>query len=196
MIFYNYAITRVRFGILEVWLGNKMSYIYHGVPETMVGSMLVSLNQMKVGNPELYGKYRAKYDGREEILERQIPLLDCLWNDVIQFLPFHPRIVFEKQKNLGLIKGVPHYSFFEIDLAQLDPKKCVVYFKDAPGEENVKVCWLDDVDMSSLQALPESTINYYETLVGTGELPFNYQFVPHILYLGTVDVSGAQKIVL
>ena len=162
----------------------------------MIGDVLVPLNQMKASNPELYGIYRSKYEGREEVLERRIPLLDCLWNDVVQFLPLHPGVVFEKQKELGLIEEVPHYSFFEIDLAQLDPKKCVVYFKDAPGEENVKVLWLTDVNMEDVQTLPGSTIAYYETLVGTGELPFNYQFVPHIVYLGTVDVSSSRIVTL
>ena len=173
-----------------------MPFIYHGVPESMAGYELMPLNLMRQTLPDLYARYAAKYTGREEIMQRRIPLLDCLWNDVIQFLPLHPRTVFELQQELGLIPEVPPYKFFEIDLAALDPNKTVVYFKTAPGEENISIKWLHDVDFASLQTIPAATRAYYETLVGTGELPFNYQFIPHILYAGTVDISTAKIITL
>lgn len=149
---------------------------------------------MHTPRPELIDKYLEKYKGREEILERRIPLLDCLWNDVVQFLPFHPQKVFELQVEMGLIPKLPHYKFFEIDLGLLDPKKTVIFFKDAPGEENVSVKWLGEVDLSSIQEVPPATVAYYRTLVGTGELPFNYQFIPHVVHMGTVDISNAMII--
>jgi hypothetical protein len=67
----------------------------------------------------------------------------------------------------------------------------VVYFKTAPGEENVSVKWLGDVDLSAIREIPKATLDYYKTLVGTGELPFNYQFIPHVLHLGAIDISAA-----
>ncbi len=173
-----------------------MQYIYHGLPEQMMGTELIPLNQMHTIHPELRDKYLEKYRGREEILERRVPLLDCLWNDVVQFLPFHPRKVFELQAEMKLIPEVPHYKFFEIDLKVFDPAKTVIFFKDKPGEENVAVKWLADVDFDSIQDIPQATIEYYKTLVGTGELPFNYQFVPHVVYIGNVDVSGSKVISL
>jgi len=173
-----------------------MQYVYHGLPEQMIGNELIPLNQMHRGHPELRDKYLEKYKGREEILERKIPLLDCLWNDVVQFLPVHPRKVFELQKKLGIIPEVPAYKFFEIDLSLLDPRKTVVFFKDAPGEENAIVKWLSDVDFTSTQEIPPATIAYYKTLVGTGELPFNYQFIPHIVHRGSVEITGAEIITI
>lgn len=173
-----------------------MNFIYHGVPEQMVGTYLVPLNQMQNDLKEIRDKNLEKYEGREEILVRKIPLLDCFWNDVVQFLPLHPQQVFDLQHKLGLIPEVPPYRFYEIDIKALDPKNTVVFFKTAPGEENVEVKWLNDVDFDSLQMIPEATIRYYRTLVGTGELPFNYQFLPHILHKGTVDISVAKVISL
>ncbi len=151
---------------------------------------------MHLTDPTLKAKYLEKYKGRKEILERRIPLLDCLWNDVVQFLPFHPRKIFELQRNLGLIPEVPPYKFFEIDLNLLDPLKTVVFFKTAPGEENVRVRWLNDVDFVSIQKVPVATVEYYKTLVGTGERPFNYQFIPHILYMGSVNISTCKVTLL
>lgn len=169
-----------------------MATFYHGVPEDLQGNKLIPLNEMHKLRPELHNKYLEKYKGREEILERQIPLLDCLWNDVVQMLPLQPLKLFELQKQLGLIDEIPDYKYFQIDSSQLDVTKAVVYFKTAPGEENVSVEWLKDVSLEELQEIPVATMNYYESMVGTGELVFNYQFVPHIIYRGSVDISQSQ----
>ncbi len=173
-----------------------MNLIYHAVPEPMIGTQLIPLNQMQTSMVDIRDKNLAKYKGREEILERRIPLLDCLWNDVIQFLPLHPQKVFELQQELGLIPSVPPYRYYEIDLDSLDPARTVVFFKTAPGEENTGVKWLKDVDFDSLQEIPEATSAYYKTLVGTGERPFNYQFIPHVVHKGAVDISSADIVTL
>ena len=169
-------------------------YFYHGIPEDMKGSELIPLNKMLEVDPNLRAKYLEKYTGREEILERKIPLLDCLWNDVVQLLPLHPRQLFELQKELGLIPEIPDYKYYQIDTSTLDPSQTVVYFKTAPGEENVTVKWLKDVQIEELQAIPEATRKYYQGMIGTGEPVFNYQFVPHVVYQGTIDVSLARVI--
>ena len=171
-----------------------MNYVYHGVSEKMIGDRLIPLSQMKDERPELYTQQKSKYKGREEILERRIPLLDCLWNDVVQFLPVHPTKIFKLQLELGLIPEMPPYKYFEIDLSQFNPENAVVYFKTAPGEENVEVRWLKDVKLEDIQEVPSATINYYKTLVGTGELPFNYQLIPHVVYMGSVDISTSHII--
>jgi hypothetical protein len=87
---------------------------------------------------------------------------------------------------------VPPYHFFEIDSEQLDPDNIVVFFKDAAGEEHVRFEWLRDVDEELISKIPPATMAYYESLVGTGELPFNYQFIPHIMYKGSIDIVNAQ----
>lgn len=173
-----------------------MIYFYHGIPEDMRGDKLIPLNKMLEVDAELREKYLEKYKGREEILERKIPLLDCLWNDVVQLLPLHPRKLFELQKELGLINEIPDYKYFEIDRATLDPQQTVVYFKTAQGEEHVTIKWLSDVNLDDLQDIPPATAGYYKSMIGTGEPVFNYQFVPHIVYKGTVDVSSVKTIVL
>lgn len=173
-----------------------MQYLYHGVPQQIIGHRLMPLNQMQAVNPELCGQYLQKYKSRQEILQKRVPLLDCLWNDVVHFLPLQPEKVFGLQVELGLTPDMPAYKFFKIDLAQLDPNKTVVYFKTALGEQNTEVKWLRDVDLSTIQEVPEATKNYYQSLIGTGERPFNYQFIPHVLYKGSLDISKARIITL
>lgn len=162
----------------------------------MKGSELIPLNIMLEVDAELRAKYLEKYKGREEILERKIPLLDCLWNEVVQLLPLHPKQLFTLQQQLGIVAEIPDYKYFQIDVSKLDPAKTVVYFKTAPGEENVTVKWLSEVNLDDLQSIPPATENYYKGMVGTGEPVFNYQFVPHVVYGGTIDVSGAEIISL
>lgn len=164
-------------------------FLYHGIPEDMKGDELITLSQMFAKDPVLHRKYLEKYKGREEILERRVPLLDCLWNDVVQLLPLHPRKLFELQLQLGLINAIPDYRYFQIDPAILDSNNAAVYFKTASGEENVTVKWLKDINLDELQEIPDATIKYYESMVGTGEPVFNYQFVPHILYRGSIGIS-------
>jgi len=173
-----------------------MQPLYHAVPEQMNGNKLIPLNQMRFSNPTLHAEYLRKYKGRQEVLQRTIPLLDCLWNDVVQFLPLHPEKVFGLQIQLGLIPKIPAYQFFEIDLAALNPDKTVVYFKTAAGEENTEIKWLRDVDITTIQEIPKATLNYYQSLVDTGELPFNYQFIPHVLHKGNVDISNSPVVTL
>ena len=160
----------------------------------MKGTKLIPLNKMLEVDSKLRDKYLEKYKGREEILGRKIPLLDCLWNDVVQLLPLHPHQLFELQKELGLIPEIPSYKYYQIDTSTLDPSQTVVYFKTAPGEENVTVKWLKDVKLEELQRIPEATRRYYESMVDTGEPVFNYQFVPHVAYRGAIDVASAQMI--
>lgn len=167
-----------------------MTYLYHGIPEDMKGDSLIPLNEMMSVDSGLREKYLEKYKGREEILERKIPLLDCLWNDVVQLLPLHPKKLFELQQQLGIVEEIPDYRYFQIDTSKLDANKTVVYFKTAPGEENVTVKWLTDVSLDDLQDVPPATVEYYKSVIGTGEPVFNYQFVPHIIYRGSIDISS------
>ena len=134
-----------------------MAYIYHSIPEDLQGNQLIPLSDMRSLRPDLYAKYLEKYKGREEILERKIPLLNCSWNEVVHLLPLHPHTLFELQKELGLIQEVPDYSYFQIDSSLLKTDQAVVYFKSAPGEENVTVRWLEDVDLADLQTVPQAT---------------------------------------
>lgn len=171
-------------------------YIYHGIPEPMEGNVLKPLNRLKYEHPDRYAQHVAKYADREELLHRKIPLLNCLWNDVLQFLPIHPEKVFRQQLELGLISKIPAYRFFEIDTRDIDRKRTVVYFKNGPMRDDFEVKWLDEVNLADLQDIPSETVQYYKSLINSGELPFNYQFIPHILYLGNVNISGTKIITL
>ncbi len=68
-------------------------YLYHWVPDDMIGDTLYPLNILKHTHPDLYTKKVSKYIGREKVMDQIIPILDCLWNDVLHFTAVHPKDV-------------------------------------------------------------------------------------------------------
>lgn len=169
-----------------------MNYFYHGVPNKLIGNSLMPLCKMKNQDTNLYDLYKSKYTGREEVIKQKIPLLNCFWDEVVQVLPLNPAKLFNLQLKLGLISKLPTYSYFKIDPNQLNKDNAVIYFKTAPGDQNVVVKWLKDVNLDSMQEVPLATINYYKSLVGTKETVFNYQFVPHVLYKGCINIPKSK----
>lgn len=64
-------------------------YVYHFKRKNMVGSKLIPLNKLKNIYPDIYKEHVKKYVGREKLLTKNIPLLDCLWNDVLHLSPIN-----------------------------------------------------------------------------------------------------------
>ncbi len=65
-------------------------FVYHRVPANLTGDRLYPLNTLQHLHPEIAEAHRAKYQGREWLLETRIPPLDCLFNDALMFSPVHP----------------------------------------------------------------------------------------------------------
>ena len=118
-----------------------MTFVYHGVPENMMGEEILSLNQLRSANLSAYGKNIEKYKGREAVIERNVPLLNCKASDVINLLPFNPKKLFEE-----------------------------------------------------LQEIPVATKQYYKSMVSKKEAVFNYQFVPHVLTRGPINIKNCDVI--
>ncbi len=174
-----------------------MSFIYHGVPEKMIGDVLQPLNVLKSMDQNIYNSKTSKYKGREEVMQQEVQILNCRWGDVLNCLPFHPQKIFDLQKQMGLIQKVEPYRFYEIDTDKdLDIKKAVIFFKTAPGTKHISFKPAIEVDLEALDFIPEATIAYYRTLVGTGQMPFNYQFVPHFLYQGSINTKNLKVVTL
>lgn len=66
-----------------------MPVVYHRYPEGLQGSYLHPLNKLRTKLPELYRREVQKYTGREHLMQQRVPLLECLWNDVLHFSPVH-----------------------------------------------------------------------------------------------------------
>jgi hypothetical protein len=85
-------------------------YLYHRVPKDMRGNTLHPLNQLKKVSPDIYAQKVKKYEGRLEILERKIPALDCLWNDVLHLTAVHPTVLNAAFESVGKNYNLRFYA--------------------------------------------------------------------------------------
>lgn len=171
-----------------------MSLVYHRVPENMTGDMLYPMNRLHEVSDELHKLYKEGYEGREKLLNRKIPYLDCLWNDVLHCLPVHPETVIKAMKEEGLKNiQIAKFSFFEINTVKdIEIKKSVVYFRNSSSKIEFKRA--SKVDLNQLNFVPELTRQHYRDVLKTGEALFPYHGVPHFLYMGTVDIRELRVI--
>lgn len=100
--------------------------LYHLVPQRVVGSRLLPLNQLRQSHPALYEAYARKYQGREHLLKQPVPGLECLWSDVLFLTAVPPDVIREMHEAAGF--EVPPLRWFEIDPRALDAARLYVYW--------------------------------------------------------------------
>lgn len=168
-----------------------MHYLYHLVPLDMSGTVLEPLNTLKHTKPELYAKKIQKYHGREHVMERHVPLLNCLWNDVLHLSPVEPRILKQALLEAGRKDGT--FRFYQINPNTLEPENTVVYLFRTLG----KVMQPDDTEfiafspeqLEQWQVVPNRTKQYFKNHYSAGTRPLLFYGIPHILYKGTIQTE-------
>ena len=167
----------------------------------MVGTTLYPLNTLKGEQPDLYASHVAKYAGREALLTRQIPFLNCWWNDVVQFSPVAPTQI----RDALITAGYPWKAikWFEIEPEhhRFSDQNTVLYFprKKERGDFSVKQ---DDFkpystkSLDQIRELPPTMNTYFSETVAQGARPFPFIYIPHVLHRGTIDVSAAKVLTI
>ncbi|MFJ7667392.1 group-specific protein [Lysinibacillus sp. NPDC097195] len=179
------------------------NFIYHMVPQEMIGNMLIPLNSLKQAYPHLYEKYSMKYYNHPEranLLKRQVPKLNCLWNDVLHFLPIHPYSIYETITSLG-IEPKANLQFYKIPIQNLkfNYNAMYLYSKEnyrGPSEEinQDEIRIIDIDDYKEITELPLATIEYYRTEKEQGSDFGLFPFIPHLLSHGEVAIQGVEII--
>jgi hypothetical protein len=178
-------------------------YVYHMVPSDMVGQELMPLNRLGAMYPHLYERYTKKYfdhPERTKLLSREIPPLNCLWNDVVHFLPIHPKHIYKKLTELG-IETKESLMFYQIPIQKLTANQNAMYlyskehYKGPAGAiaaKDIKPLSIDDY--RELEQLPSATIDYFQTEKEKGKNFGLFAYIPHLLSLGNVNVDEAEII--
>jgi len=168
-----------------------MNYLYHSVPKDLQGNILYPLNVLKEKYPEIYTQQVSKYIGREHITQQQIPVLDCLWNDVLHFSAVNPKEIKQALIEAGY-KDIT-MNYYQVDPKLIDPKNAIVYLyahTDNKDKMNrVNFAPYDPKEVSKFSAMPQTTKDYYKEMIGKGDRPLLYHRVPHILYKGTLGIA-------
>jgi hypothetical protein len=166
--------------------------LFHFVPERMVGTVLYPLNALKDREPQLWRREVAKYKGREHVLEKSIPPLGCLWNDVLHFSVIHPSLVAGELKEVGI--DLPRRRFFEIDADALDPGRTLIFLNRSPegSHDSDESQWLpfDSARLVGLDQMSEATRRYYRESTALGQRPLLYRYLPHVLFRGQLETQG------
>ena len=174
-------------------------HLYHKVPQEMAGEVLYPLNTLKEIHPEAYEFQVKKYIGREEVMDNQIPSMNCLWNDVLHFSPVHPQLIFDQLKFLGLNNLPPKIEYFEVDSDLFDPENTTIYlFKNKPlfkmREDNFEE--YSGENTLKYTNLPDETKEYYKECITNGKPPLAFHKIPHILHKGNLDTKNIQRIIV
>lgn len=169
-----------------------MDYLYHIQHNNMKGDILYPLNMLREVYPEVYEQQVKKYAGREQLLKHRIPILNCLWNDVLHFSAVNPVEIKKSLMEAG-DKSEFKKSFYRFDPKLLEPENTVIFLythtnvKDKLDEENFILYNPDKISEYSL--MPQATKDYYKEMISEDKRPLLYHRIPHILYKGVLNTA-------
>ena len=159
--------------------------LYHVKQPKLAGDMLLPLATLRDEYPELYAKAMEKYEGREEVTQNFIPLLDCLWEDVIFLSPVHPQVLHGVLVSCGH-SGLIGKEAYVIDPRSLRPGRLVIYDYADGGSYS----FYDGEDYLRHACISDVTRNHYRNAVEAGKRPFLFHGVTHAMYHGEICVDG------
>jgi hypothetical protein len=179
-----------------------MPFLYHGRPPDMRGGTLYPLNQLESIDPALYERGRAKYQGREAVLEFRIPIIDVLWNDTLHLSTIHPRHLAAAWRDLGLWTRFWERPFFQIPLESISQYDSVwfasesFWVNNSPNEDVPLAPPLDEFRIFDLTThdepaeAPQAYGAYLRRQQERGRPPLQFPKIPHVLVPGPIDVTG------
>jgi len=162
----------------------------------MVGSILYPLNVLKQIHPEIYSEHVKKYDERQHLLTREIPILNCLWNDVLHFTVISPEDVKNNLEKAGFY--YEPMSWYKIPVGSVEQDKCIAltyHIDRETGIETKEYQRFDHTKMDLYRIILPETIEYYIRKKKDGADPLLFHLVPHILYRGNIDIGNTEIIV-
>ena len=170
-------------------------YLYHIYPKKMRGDVLLPMNRLKSDHPDLFAHYVETYKDRTHVLERNIPILNCLWNDVIHTTNVCPRAFFNALKYAGR-DPIPDIAWLKIPLRLATMNPCVVCSCRTTTESR-KIIPDNEIapfDLSKFRSghLDQRTIEYYKEQVGKAQRVLLFQGVAHFLIYGEIDISECE----
>ena len=178
-----------------------MARLYHLLPDDLRGDALHPLNRLKDLHPDAHAWHMRKYRGREVLLERRVPGLDCLWNDVLHLSPVHPALIRDAKRGLGLgwPEGGRAVAVIDPERHGLTPDDTMVWLSPAREEGDLRASAEDFAPYSPsfVEAnahLPERTLAHYRSAKANGHPTFLFVGVPHILHRGAIDLREVEVI--
>jgi hypothetical protein len=172
-----------------------MAFVYHLVPKKLIGNILYPLNELKNKLPEVYKREIEKYKEREYVLEKKIPILNCLWNDVLHFIPVHPSKIKKEMQKAGF--KVDKVRWFKIKAEDVPKEKSIIYLykynKENPIAESNFIKYNPD-KLAKYNKIPTRTKEHYKEAFEKKEKLLRFHFIPHVFLKDSFDTRKAEII--
>lgn len=170
-----------------------MFYLYHKVPQNGVkGNVLYPLNILKNIYPYLYQFEVAKYTGREKDMQKVIPVLNCMWNDVLHLSPVSPRDICKELIVAGR-KDDFSFTYFKVDPSVIERANAVIYLfsydNNGAIDNNEIVPYAPELVSKYTQVTSLAKKNY-QRQIAAGKKALLYYGLPHILYKGCINIQN------
>jgi len=168
-------------------------FVYHMRPVNFTGTVLYPLNRLKSALPGLYEGAKAKYQGREWLLDVRIPALDCLWNDVLHFSLMRPSVIYKGLIDAGCV--LKEISWFEVPVSDILNGPSTLYLNTRPWDDD-KILIDPDFEQPTagrireLSGMPEINSEYYRSCAARQERPLLWKRAPHLLLRGELVVAN------
>lgn len=166
---------------------------YHILKDSFAGDSIYPLSELKNIYPEIYSAEIKKYVGREKLMDAVNPILNCLWNDVVQFTCLHPSLTFKAIKELDPGYCGKKYKVFTLDLEKIDSGKSCLF---TPRETKIMYELEEDqyrpfnlATFYNLTEVPKSQVQRWEENLEKGERMLLWSRTEHFLNKGSVDLS-------
>lgn len=165
----------------------------------MVGETLYPLNQLERIDAPAAISARTKYASRENLMAVRIPILDCLWNDVLHLSPVHPSKIRKALNETGHLREAGSLRFYAIAPAALQPGKAVFFrhSKDvSPQYDFLESDFVpfDPLRYREMSDIPKAQRQEYIKKRGEGQIPLFWSRTPHVFYRGPICVRGLEII--
>ena len=183
-----------------------MEFLYHRRPADLRGETLYPLGLLRDVHPDLHELERAKYAGREALLDLWIPLLEARWNDAVHLCPLHPSWLASAWRAAGIDSPVWEHDFFRIPVAALVGLPAVwfatgaVSAPEGPDEHGrlslprADVSWFDGARYRELDRPPSRHLEHLRERREQALRARPFAFVPHVLVGAPLDVAGLERV--
>jgi len=169
----------------------KYQYLYHIRSPDFKGKFLYPLSELAEIDKRLYNKSFNKYKGREDWINREIPLLNCKATDVVNLSTINPIKLFAVEILLNIEK-IEDKQIFKIPTSILKNQEFVLFSYDK--DLNYKYKKQNINAYKECIHVPLDTVEHYIESKKNKESPLIFEYVPHVLVKGKVDISTAELI--
>lgn len=165
----------------------------------MIGEVLYPLNQLASIDSVVASEESKKYEGRKHLMAVRLPILNCLWNDVIHLSPIHPSKIKKVLIETGYQDVPPVRTFFMIKPEALMPSKAIHFrnSKDTATKFDFPESEFATFESSRYQELadvPREQRSYFVRVKAEGGRPLLWARTPHVFYQGGINIKHAEVV--